>query len=449
MEKTLSVEEISCNHLWSELAEETNGTTAKGMMNRSDSEWAFQRFIQESSSAGEAVYGVSVSGPPSPSVPVDSEEYREFLKSKLNLACAAVAMKRGAFSKPQDTSVRSENGGAYTSTASDQGSLASSKATPVMSSAITSGSELSGDEEETNMNPTNVKRVKRMLSNRESARRSRRRKQAHLSELETQVSQLRVENSNLMKGLTDVTQTFNEAAVENRVLKANIETLRAKVKMAEETVKRLTGFNPMYHTMPQVSTVSNPSETSDSVDTSIRVTTSEISSGNKNKALTGCKMNRTESMRRVASLEHLQKRIRSVGDHNGYKCCDSFFSQTNFFASLIIRLNTRSLVAIRPEQRRKSLTCNALFGLGVPEIAVIAGVAALLFGPKNLPEIGKSLGKTVKSFQQAAKEFSLSLKPNLKILLLTHLRSEQQGRGKKRGFQLPQAPRTMYKYDKT
>ncbi|CAN7004040.1 unnamed protein product [Brassica oleracea var. botrytis] len=318
MEKTLSLEEISCNHLWSELAEETNGTTAKGMMNRSDSEWAFQRFIQESSSAGEAAYGVSVSGPPSPSVPVDSEEYREFLKSRLNLACAAVAMKRGAFSKPQDTSVRSENGGAYTSTASDQGSLASSKATPVMSSAITSGSELSGDEEEadgeTNMNPTNIKRVKRMLSNRESARRSRRRKQAHLSELETQVSQLRVENSNLMKGLTDVTQTFNDAAVENRVLKANIETLRAKVKMAEETVKRLTGFNPMFHTMPQVSTVSNPSETPGSVETSVQVTTPEISSGNKNKALTGCKMNRTESMRRVASLEHLQKRIRSVGD---------------------------------------------------------------------------------------------------------------------------------------
>lgn len=94
MEKTLSVEEISCNHLWSELAEETNGTRAKGVMNRSDSEWPFQRFIQESSSAGEAAYGVSVSGPPSPSVPVDSEEYREFLKSKLHLACAAVAMKR-------------------------------------------------------------------------------------------------------------------------------------------------------------------------------------------------------------------------------------------------------------------------------------------------------------------------------------------------------------------
>jgi sec-independent protein translocase protein TatA len=33
-------------------------------------------------------------------------------------------------------------------------------------------------------------------------------------------------------------------------------------------------------------------------------------------------------------------------------------------------------------------------------MVVIAGVAALLFGPKQLPEIGRSVGKTVKSFQQ-------------------------------------------------
>lgn len=85
MEKVFSDEEISGNHHWS-----VNGTTA---MNRSASEWAFHRFIQESS-AGESTTacGVSVSSPPN--VPVDSDEYRAFLKSKLNLACAAVAMKR-------------------------------------------------------------------------------------------------------------------------------------------------------------------------------------------------------------------------------------------------------------------------------------------------------------------------------------------------------------------
>lgn len=48
----------------------------------------------------------------------------------------------------------------------------------------------------------------------------------------------------------------------------------------------------------------------------------------------------------------------------------------------------------------QSFVVRGLFGLGVPELVVIAGVAAILFGPKQLPEIGKSLGKTVKGFQQ-------------------------------------------------
>ncbi|KAG9451854.1 hypothetical protein H6P81_004758 [Aristolochia fimbriata] len=39
-----------------------------------------------------------------------------------------------------------------------------------------------------------------------------------------------------------------------------------------------------------------------------------------------------------------------------------------------------------------------------------AGVVILVFGPKKLPEIGRSAGKTVKSFQQAASEFAEELK---------------------------------------
>ena len=44
-----------------------------------------------------------------------------------------------------------------------------------------------------------------------------------------------------------------------------------------------------------------------------------------------------------------------------------------------------------------------IFGLGLPEVAVIAGVAVLLFGPSKMPELGKTLGKTVRELQDASK----------------------------------------------
>ena len=46
-----------------------------------------------------------------------------------------------------------------------------------------------------------------------------------------------------------------------------------------------------------------------------------------------------------------------------------------------------------------------VFGVGLPEIAVIGALALLGFGPKRLPEIGRSLGKTLKGFQAASSEF--------------------------------------------
>lgn len=46
-----------------------------------------------------------------------------------------------------------------------------------------------------------------------------------------------------------------------------------------------------------------------------------------------------------------------------------------------------------------------IFGIGIPEMVVILVIALLVFGPKKLPEIGSSLGKAIKGFQSAARDF--------------------------------------------
>ncbi|CAL5205144.1 unnamed protein product [Lathyrus oleraceus] len=91
---------------------------------------------------------------------------------------------------------------------------------------------------EQSTNPLDIKRLRRKVSNRESARRSRRRKQAHLSELESQVEKLKLENGTLYKQFTNTSQQFHEADTNNRVLKSDVEALRAKVKLAEDMVTR-------------------------------------------------------------------------------------------------------------------------------------------------------------------------------------------------------------------
>ncbi len=40
------------------------------------------------------------------------------------------------------------------------------------------------------------------------------------------------------------------------------------------------------------------------------------------------------------------------------------------------------------------------FGLGWPEVSIIAVVALLIFGPKKIPELGSALGKTLRGFKE-------------------------------------------------
>ncbi|MHB9036437.1 MAG: Sec-independent protein translocase subunit TatA/TatB [Armatimonadota bacterium] len=45
-----------------------------------------------------------------------------------------------------------------------------------------------------------------------------------------------------------------------------------------------------------------------------------------------------------------------------------------------------------------------MFNLGTPEIVIILAVALLVFGPKKLPEIGKSIGQGLRELRKASRE---------------------------------------------
>ncbi|KAL0712605.1 hypothetical protein Bca4012_019583 [Brassica carinata] len=180
----------------------------------------------------------------------DSDDYRRVLKNKLETECAtAVALKVYLLFPFSFSSLVTPGEVGVTSSL-----LAEVKKSGLPIKQVTSGSsrdysdddDLDEENETTgSLKPEDVKKSRRMLSNRESARRSRRRKQEQTCDLETQVNELKGEHSSLLKQLSNMNHKYDDAAVGNRILKADIETLRAKVKMAEETVKRVTGMNPM------------------------------------------------------------------------------------------------------------------------------------------------------------------------------------------------------------
>ncbi|TCJ02484.1 twin-arginine translocase TatA/TatE family subunit [Cytobacillus praedii] len=47
-----------------------------------------------------------------------------------------------------------------------------------------------------------------------------------------------------------------------------------------------------------------------------------------------------------------------------------------------------------------------LSNIGVPGLILILTVALIIFGPKKLPEIGRSLGKSLQEFKKATKEIT-------------------------------------------
>ncbi|CAN6181489.1 unnamed protein product [Urochloa humidicola] len=261
----------------------THGDGESGnTIDQSPSEWSFsfERLEEEllndaapapllENSSGLALHADPfIEGNPATMAPVavsavgdDPMDYNTILKRKLEEDLATVAMWRASSVAHPDSSQGSSNyiGGNKSPVQNKwftgEGTIncvrnAYIRATRLATCSSSrdpspSDDDMDGDVEILGIKmPTEEKMRKRKESNRESARRSRYRKAAHMKQMEDQVAELRVENTSLLRRLAVLNQKYTDAKVDNRVLKADMETLRAKVKMAEDALmNRVTGMS--------------------------------------------------------------------------------------------------------------------------------------------------------------------------------------------------------------
>jgi TatA/E family protein of Tat protein translocase len=65
-----------------------------------------------------------------------------------------------------------------------------------------------------------------------------------------------------------------------------------------------------------------------------------------------------------------------------------------------------------------------MFGpIGMPELIVIMVIALIIFGPRKLPELGRSLGRSLNEFKRASNELKHTLDEEIRV---EEQRSERQ-----------------------
>ena len=64
--------------------------------------------------------------------------------------------------------------------------------------------------------------------------------------------------------------------------------------------------------------------------------------------------------------------------------------------------------------------------IGMPEMVVIAVIALIIFGPRKLPELGKSLGKSIAEFKRASNELKSRLEEEIRTEELQEARKSAQ-----------------------
>ena len=57
-----------------------------------------------------------------------------------------------------------------------------------------------------------------------------------------------------------------------------------------------------------------------------------------------------------------------------------------------------------------------MFGsIGMPELVIILVIALIIFGPRKLPELGRSLGKSLGEFKRASNELRNTLEEEVRV----------------------------------
>ncbi len=57
-----------------------------------------------------------------------------------------------------------------------------------------------------------------------------------------------------------------------------------------------------------------------------------------------------------------------------------------------------------------------MFGsIGMPELVIILVIALIIFGPRKLPELGRSLGRSLGEFKKASNELQRTLDEEIKV----------------------------------
>jgi sec-independent protein translocase protein TatA len=56
-----------------------------------------------------------------------------------------------------------------------------------------------------------------------------------------------------------------------------------------------------------------------------------------------------------------------------------------------------------------------LGSIGMPELIIIFVIALIIFGPRKLPELGRSLGKSIAEFKKASNELKSTLEEEIRL----------------------------------